>query len=250
MNRGIYLLPNLMTTLALFAGFYGVVAGMKGHFETGAMAIFVAMIFDGLDGRIARMTNATSDFGAEYDSLADMVSFGAAPALLAYQWALTDLGKIGWLVAFIYTAAAALRLARFNTQVGTMDKRYFQGLPSPAAAAIVAGLIWVSESQAIVLPDILVLAVTLASGLLMVSNIRYPSFKELQIKHRVSFVFLLLAVLTLVFIMLQPPVILFSLFAGYGTYGLLMTLWQYRALKSAKKNRHLNKDHPENKEPS
>ena len=146
-NRGIYLLPNLMTTAALFAGFYAVIAGMQGQFLEGAIAIFIAMVFDGLDGRVARMTNSSSAFGAEYDSLADMVSFGLAPALLMFQWALQDYDKIGWLAAFIYTAGAALRLARFNTQVGIADKRYFQGLPSPAAAALLAGLIWMVESN-------------------------------------------------------------------------------------------------------
>ena len=142
-RKGIYLLPNLLTTGGLFSGFYAVVSAMNGHFEAAAIAIFVAMLFDGLDGRVARMTNTQSDFGAEYDSMADMVSFGIAPALIAYTWGLTELGKLGWLAAFVYVAGAALRLARFNTQVGTADKRYFQGLASPAAAALVAGLVWV-----------------------------------------------------------------------------------------------------------
>ena len=176
-ERGIYLLPNLMTTAALFAGFYAVIAGMQGHYEQGAIAIFIAMVFDGLDGRVARMTNSSSAFGAEYDSLADMVSFGLAPALLVYQWALQDFGKLGWLAAFIYTAGAALRLARFNTQVGIADKRYFQGLPSPAAAALLAGLIWMVENDGLqndLLP-ILTLVLTIFAGLMMVSNIRFRS---------------------------------------------------------------------------
>jgi CDP-diacylglycerol--serine O-phosphatidyltransferase len=141
-SRGIYLLPNLFTTGALFSGFYAVVASMHSNFESAAIAIFVAMVLDGLDGRVARLTNTSSAFGAEYDSLADMVSFGVAPSLVVFNWVLDDIGKIGWFAAFVYVAGAALRLARFNTQIGSMDKRYFMGLPSPAAAATVAGLVW------------------------------------------------------------------------------------------------------------
>ena len=146
-SRGIYLLPNLFTTAGLFAGFYAIVAAIRGDFESAAIAIFIAMVMDGLDGRIARMTNTQSDFGAEYDSLADMASFCLAPALVIYQWSLLDMGKFGWMVAFIYAACGALRLARFNTQVGNEDKRYFQGLPSPAAAACIAGWVWAGTSN-------------------------------------------------------------------------------------------------------
>ena len=171
-RKGIYLLPNLLTTAGLFSGFFAVVSSMNGRFEAAAVAIFVAMIFDGLDGRVARMTNTQSDFGAEYDSMADMVSFGMAPALVAYNWGLTELGKLGWLAAFIYVAGAALRLARFNTQVGIADKRFFQGLASPAAAAVVSGLVWVGVEYDAVGTDygLIVAAVTGFAGLLVGGN--------------------------------------------------------------------------------
>jgi CDP-diacylglycerol---serine O-phosphatidyltransferase len=229
-ERGIYLLPNLMTTLALFAGFYAVIAGMNGDFVAGAIAIFVAMVFDGLDGRIARMTNSSSAFGAEYDSLADMVSFGLAPALLLYQWILSDFGKLGWLIAFVFTAGAALRLARFNTQVGVADKRYFQGLPSPAAAAVLAGLVWMVEINQIEtgLEASFALFVTLATGLLMVSNVRYSSFKEFNLKDKVPFISLLLIVLIVVVITLKPSVILFAAAFLYALSGVVMTVFRLR----------------------
>jgi len=241
-EKGIYLLPNLMTTLALFAGFYAVIAGMNDQFELGAIAIFVAMIFDGLDGRVARMTNSCSAFGAEYDSLADMVSFGLAPALLVYQWALHDFGKLGWLVAFIFTVGAALRLARFNTQVGIADKRYFQGLPSPAAAALLAGFVWMIETNNIHtgLESLMVLVLTVVSGLMMVSNIRFSSFKELNLKDKVPFVTLLLVVLVFVVITIKPAMILFIVFFGYLLSGPIVTLrviQQKRALR-----RHAKRD--------
>ena len=197
-RRGIYLLPNLFTTAGLFAGFYGIVSAMNSQFESAAIAIFVAMIMDGLDGRIARLTNTQSDFGVEYDSLADMVSFGLAPALIVYQWALSGMGKLGWLAAFIYTASTALRLARFNTQAASVDKRFFQGLPSPAAAALVAGMIWLGETQELVeVTNLTIIAfpVTVLAGILMVSNIRFYSFKEVDLKGRVPFVGILLLVL-------------------------------------------------------
>lgn len=236
-ERGIYLLPNLMTTLALFAGFYAVIAGMNGDFMAGAIAVFVAMVFDGLDGRIARMTNSSSAFGAEYDSLADMVSFGLAPALLMYVWMLNEFGKLGWLVAFIFTAGAALRLARFNTQVGVADRRYFQGLPSPAAAALLAGLVWMVESNQIEtgLESWVALGLTLAAGLLMVSNVRFSSFKEFNLKDKVPFVTLLLIVLVFVVITLKPSVILFGLAFLYALSGLVMTLFR---LKKTRAQRH------------
>ncbi|MBO1927741.1 CDP-diacylglycerol--serine O-phosphatidyltransferase [Thiomicrorhabdus sp. 6S2-11] len=243
-ERGIYLLPNLMTTAALFAGFYAVIAGMQGYYEQGAIAIFIAMVFDGLDGRVARMTNSSSAFGAEYDSLADMVSFGLAPALLVYQWALQDFGKLGWLAAFIYTAGAALRLARFNTQVGIADKRYFQGLPSPAAAALLAGLIWMVENDGLqndLLP-ILTLVLTIFAGLMMVSNIRFSSFKELNIKNKVSFVTLILGVLVLVVISIKPALILFTILFLYALSGPVVTL------TSLRKTRELRRQHREQSE--
>src|SRR5689334_3768014 len=148
-RRGIYWLPNLFTTASLFSGFYAIVQAMNGRFETAAIAIFVSMVLDGLDGRIARLTHTQSEFGAQYDSLSDMVSFGAAPALVMYVWALKDLGKLGWIAAFVYCAGAALRLARFNTNIDVIDKRYFQGLPSPMAAALLAVLLWVFDDLGI-----------------------------------------------------------------------------------------------------
>ncbi len=235
-EKGIYLLPNLMTTAGLFAGFYAVIAGIQGEFALGAIAILLAMVFDGLDGRIARMTNSCSAFGAEYDSLADMVSFGLAPALLMYQWVLHDFGKLGWLVAFIYTVAAALRLARFNTQVGVGDKRYFQGLPSPAAAALLAGLIWVVESNHLDtgVESITALILTAFAGVMMVSNIRFNSFKELNLKGKVPFVTLLVIVLVFVVITLEPAMLLFIIFFIYAFSGpvvTLLTLKKTRALR-------------------
>lgn len=200
-RRGIYLLPNLFTTAALFAGFYAIVSGMHGKFETAAIAIFVAMIFDGLDGRVARLTNTQSKFGAEYDSLSDMVSFGVAPALVIFSWALNGLGKLGWAVAFIYVACAALRLARFNTQIDTADKNYFSGLASPAAAAVVAALVWVCAEEGWVgenLSFFMVLlagCLTAAVGFLMISSIKYHSFKGLDLRGRVPFVVMLLVVI-------------------------------------------------------
>lgn len=233
-RRGIYLLPNLFTTACLFAGFYAIVASMSGRFEAAAIAIFIAMIMDGLDGRVARLTNTQSAFGAEYDSLADMVSFGLAPSLVMFQWILSDLGKLGWLGAFIFTAGAALRLARFNTQVGIADKRYFQGLPSPAAAAVVTGMVWVghgylAEGRAIA---ILALMLTVAIGALMVSNVRYQSFKELDLKGKVPFVTILAVVLVFVLVSIDPPQVLFAVFFLYavsGPVGTLVSLRRRRA---------------------
>lgn len=229
-RRGIYLLPNLFTTAALFGGFYAIVAAMNGRFEAASIAIFVAMILDGADGRIARMTNTQSAFGAEYDSLADVISFGLAPALVAYQWSLQDLGKLGWLVAFFYAAATALRLARFNTQLGIADKRYFQGLPCPSAAAVVAGLVWFATDYGIsgdaVMP--VTVAVTLLTAILMVSNIRFYSFKELDLRGRVPFVKILAVLLVFVLVSTDPPLVLFLGFLAYAASGPLLTLWHLR----------------------
>ncbi|MFQ5489006.1 MAG: CDP-diacylglycerol--serine O-phosphatidyltransferase, partial [Gammaproteobacteria bacterium] len=199
-RRGIYLLPNLFTTAALFAGFYAIIAAIGGRYEAAGIAIFVAQFMDGIDGRVARLTNTQSDFGVEYDSLSDMIAFGLAPALVVYVWSLSSLGKLGWLAAFIYTAGAALRLARFNTQAGTADKAYFQGLPSPPAAALIAGLVWLCSDYGIPGKDlaVFVLLVTAAAGVLMVSNIRYHSFKDINLKDRVPFVAILVLVLVFV----------------------------------------------------
>jgi CDP-diacylglycerol--serine O-phosphatidyltransferase len=225
-HRGIYLLPNLFTAAALFAGFYAVVAAMNQRFEAAAVAIFLAMVLDSLDGRVARATQTQTAFGAEFDSLADMVSFGVAPALVAYAWALSGLGKLGWVAAFLYTAMAALRLARFNTQLGVADKRYFQGLPSPAAAAVVSGLVWIGADLGIDGQDLrfVALALTLLTAILMVSNIRFHSLKDLDLRNKVPFVVLMLVVLGTVLIALHPPTILFGLFLAYAVSGPILTL--------------------------
>jgi CDP-diacylglycerol--serine O-phosphatidyltransferase len=195
-HRGVYLLPNLFTTGALFCGFYAIVTAMNGNFTHAALAIFGSMFLDGMDGRVARMTNTQSAFGEQYDSLADMVSFGVAPALVVFSWVLQDLGRWGWAAAFIYTACAALRLARFNTQIGVVDKKYFIGLASPAAAAIVAATVWVwSDSAPTGIWAALVAIVTAFAGLLMVSSFRYTSFKSLDFRGRVPFASMLLIVL-------------------------------------------------------
>ncbi len=226
-RRGIYLLPNLFTTAALFAGFYAIVAAMGGRFEAAAVAIFIAMVLDGLDGRVARLTNTQSAFGAEYDSLSDMVSFGLAPALVMYEWSLHSMGKIGWLAAFIYTAGAALRLARFNTQLEIADKRFFQGLPSPAAAAVVTGLVWVGYDYDVSGTTLAWLAsfVTISIGVLMVSNVRFYSFKELDLKGRVPFMAMLVVILIFVLVSLDPPQVLFGTFVAYALSGPLITGW-------------------------
>jgi CDP-diacylglycerol--serine O-phosphatidyltransferase len=229
-RRGIYLLPNLFTTATLFGGFYAILAAMSGRFEAAAIAIFCAMIADGLDGRVARMTNTQTDFGAEYDSLADMVAFGLAPALVMYLWALGELGKFGWLAAFVYTAGTALRLARFNTQVGIADKRYFQGLASPASAAIMAGAVWVGVEHDFAGKDVAWFAsfITLAAGLLMVSNIRYSSFKEVDFRGKVPFIVLVAVMLGFAVILWQPPLVLFLIFLGYAASGPILTLTQLK----------------------
>ncbi|WP_303853778.1 CDP-diacylglycerol--serine O-phosphatidyltransferase [Salinicola salarius] len=225
-RRGIYLLPNLFTLSALFAGFYSIVAAINGDYAKAAIAIFVAMVLDGLDGRVARLTNTQSAFGAEFDSLADMVSFGMAPALVAFTWILQDIGKIGWIAAFIFVAGAALRLARFNVQIGSTDKKWFVGLPSPSAAAIVAACVWVfhtfdAESLGF---KVLMTIVVAAAGVLMVSNVRYHSFKEIDFKGPVPFVFLLAIVLLFVLISIEPSVMLLALFGCYVISGPVLAL--------------------------
>lgn len=237
-QRGIYLLPNLLTTAALFAGFYSIVAAMKGHFESAAIAIFVAMIADGLDGRVARLTNTQSAFGAEYDSLSDMAAFGIAPALVVYSWSLTSLGKLGWLAAFLYAAATALRLARFNTQVS--DKEYFQGLPSPSAAGAIASIIWLGAGYGVnggmCAVPLAVLTITLAG--LMVSTVRYSSFKSIDFKGKVPFITVVLAVFVIAAIALEPAEMLFGLFVVYITSGPLVTLWRLRKMRKQRLAEH------------
>lgn len=243
-RKGIYLLPNLFTTAGLFAGFYGVIAAMSSNFEAAAVAIFVAMIMDGIDGRVARLTNTQSDFGVEYDSLADMVSFGLAPALILFEWTLRSMlehgwlwSKLAWLCAFVFTAGAALRLARFNTQVGNADKRYFQGLPSPSAAGVLAGLVWFSEDNGLSGSDMWMVGAVLSAtmGLLMVSNVRYYSFKEIDVKGRVPFMAMILVVLVFVVVSSHPPSVLFFGFLLYAASGPVLTLYQVRQRRQQRK---------------
>ena len=238
-RRGIYLLPNLLTTGALFSGFYSIVAAMNQHFGSAAIAIFVAMILDGMDGRIAGLTNTQSAFGMQYDSLSDMVSFGLAPSLVVYQWALFGMGKLGWLAAFVYTACASLRLARFNTQATSIDKRYFQGLPSPGAAAVLAGLVWFGSSYGLIdgtTIGAMCFLVTVIIGLLMVSNIRYHSFKEFDLKNRIPFVTFLIIVPVFVLIAIEPALILFLLAIIYAISGPIFTLILLRRHRMARKD--------------
>ena len=223
-RRGIYLLPNLFTTAALFAGFFAIVQAMQGDFERAAMAIFIAMVLDGLDGRVARLTHTQSAFGAEYDSLSDMVSFGAAPALVVYEWALRDLGRLGWIAAFIYCAGAALRLARFNTTLEVMDKRYFQGLPSPAAAALVAGLVWAMIETGVSGSNVRWLAcgLTIFAGVTMISNVRYHSFKDINLRKSVPFFVVVAIALGFALVAYSPEIALFGFFVLYGLSGYVL----------------------------
>ncbi|GHT92967.1 phosphatidyltransferase [Betaproteobacteria bacterium] len=225
-RRGIYILPNLFTTAALFFGFFAIVQAMQGDFEKAAAAIFISMVLDGLDGRVARLTHTQSAFGAEYDSLADMVSFGVAPALVMYQWALMSLGRVGWIAAFIFCAGAALRLARFNTMLEVIDKRYFQGLPSPAAAALVVGFVWVMIGFDIKGLDVRWFAVfvTVFAGLSMVSNIPFYSFKDINLKKSVPFIFVLALVLVFAVISSYPAEVLFGIFCVYALSGYALAL--------------------------
>jgi len=220
-RKGIYLLPNLFTTAALFAGFYAIVQSIHGQFELAPMAIFIAMVMDGMDGRVARWTHTESDFGAQYDSLADMISFGLAPALVMYEWALSGLGKLGWLAAFLYAACAALRLARFNVQHGTVDKRFFVGLPSPSAAAVTMGLVWVMSSYGVPGKELsfVALGFTVFAAVAMVSNMRYFSFKQFNVKERAPFMAVIAVVLVFVLISIDPPQVLFLIFLVYALSG-------------------------------
>ena len=224
-SRSIYLLPNLLTTGALFSGFYGIVAAIDEHFAAAGIAVFVAAIFDTLDGRAARATRTESAFGKEYDSLSDMVSFGLAPAIISYQWGVVRIaeygrawGRIGWLAAFFYCVAAALRLARFNARAATADKRYFEGLPSPSAAAIVAAFIWFSsEWREPGLPGLVAaFGITAVAGALMVSSFGYPSFKQFDLDRRIKFAYALLVPLFLILIAIDPPTMLLSMFTTYA----------------------------------
>jgi CDP-diacylglycerol--serine O-phosphatidyltransferase len=244
-RRGIYLLPNLITLSALFCGFFAIVVANNGWFDWAAYAIFIAMLLDGMDGRVARWTNTQSDFGAEFDSLSDMVSFGVAPAFVIFEYALSNmerLDKVGWVAAFIYTATAALRLARFNTQVGIADKRYFQGLASPSAAAIVTGYVWVCSKYDLHHPMVNIIAViiTITVGVLMVSNIRYYSFKGFDFRSKVPFISLVVIVMVIAVIFSEPPIVLFSIFSLYALSGPVFTLVELR--KRRQMRHHHNKE--------
>ena len=227
-RKGIYILPNLFTLAALFGGFYAVVMAMNGRFDMAAAGVFVAMVLDSLDGRVARMTNTQSAFGEQMDSLSDMVSFGAAPALIAYEWALKGLGRWGWVAAFVYCACAALRLARFNVNTGVVDKRYFQGLPSPAAAALVTGFIWLMNDLGIKGYDVawLMFALALYAGLTMVTNVPFYSFKDVQMKKTVPFAVIVLIVLGIAAINTYPEGVLFGVFMVYGFSGYVVYAWR------------------------
>ncbi len=240
--RGIFILPSLLTTGALFFGFYSIIKAINGQFEAACIAIFIAMVLDGLDGRVARLTNTQSEFGAEYDSLSDNVSFGLAPSLLAYLWILQDLGRAGWLAAFIFSACAALRLARFNVQISVIDKAYFQGLASPAAAAVIASFVWVCSDYGIETnrtTGIALFCVTTLSGLLMVSNVRYHSFKEINVKNKIPFIVAVVIMLTFAVLLIQPALILFILSAGYLLSGPILTV---AGIHQRRKNRRAGVD--------
>lgn len=248
LRKGIYILPNLFTLAALFGGFYAIVMAMNNQFELAAVGVFCAMVLDSLDGRVARMTRTQSAFGEQMDSLSDMVSFGAAPALIAYEWALRPLGRWGWIAAFVYCACAALRLARFNVNTGVVDKRYFQGMPSPAAAALVAGFIWLTSALLVSHRDVpifgeviswfggypadradlawITFAVTLFAGLTMVTNIPYYSFKDFGGRKSVPFIFLVVIALLIGIVSIEPATMLFLIFVGYSISGYIIYVWR------------------------
>ena len=242
-SKGIYLLPNLFTTGGLFAGYYSIIASINGKYEIAAITVFIAALLDGLDGRVARLTNTQSAFGEQYDSLADLISFGLAPSLLMYNWSLYSLGqihpimgKIGWLVAFIYAVSGALRLARFNVHIGSVDKNFFEGLPSPAAAALLCSFVWVAVDHEYtgVSLQYVVLAITLIAGLLMVSKFRYYSFKTLPFKESVPFVWILILVLIFVMLTLAPAKVLLIVFSAYAISGILLNIYMFKNKKNRK----------------
>lgn len=250
-SKGIYLLPNLFTTGALFAGYYSIIASINGKFEVAAYTVFIAALLDGLDGRVARLTNTQSEFGEQYDSLSDLISFGLAPSLLMYNWSLHSLanihpimGKIGWLVAFIYAVSGALRLARFNVHIETVDKNYFEGLPSPAAAALVCSFVWVAVDHGFTGETLqfISLAITLFAGLLMVSKFNYYSFKTLPFKESVPFVWILLLVMVFVLLTLATAKVLFVVFVGYSLSGILLFLYGMKKKKEQKLESELEEE--------
>lgn len=233
-RKGIYVLPNLFTLAALFGGFYAIVMAINGRFDLAAIGVFCAMVLDSLDGRVARMTNTQSAFGEQMDSLSDMVSFGAAPALIAYVWALKGLGRWGWIAAFVYCACAALRLARFNVNTAVVDKRYFQGLPSPAAAALIAGFIWLMTESGVKGADAIwgisipwiTFVLALYAGLTMVTNVPFYSFKDVHMKKSVPFVVIVLIALGIAVINIDPPTVMFGVFVVYGLSGYVIYIWR------------------------
>lgn len=234
-RRGIYILPNLFTTGVLFGGFYAIVQAMNARYEHAAIAIFIAMVLDGLDGRVARLTRTQSEFGAEYDSLADVVAFGAAPALVMYEWALRPLGRLGWIAAFAYCAATALRLARFNVNIEVVDKRFFQGLPCPAAAAVLAGFVWVIDDFDLQRTEWLhglASAVTFFAAVTMVTSIPFYSFKDINFRRSVPFWAVLVIVLGLMLVSANPPMVLFLLFVAYAASGYVLWAWNFRKSRS------------------
>ena len=243
-RRSIYLLPNAFTTANLFAGFYAVVQAMNGRFETAAIAIFLAMVFDGMDGRVARLTNTQSAFGEQYDSMADIISFGVAPAIVMYVWALQDLGRWGWLAAFVFVVGAALRLARFNTNIATVDKGFFQGLPSPAAAALIAGFVWLAVDNKFNIDakplEWTAFTLTIYAGVAMVSNAPFYSGKSLALGRSVPFWVMLLFVLLFVFVSSDPPIVLFGLFVTYSLSGWGVMFWRWRKARALTRQRKTN----------
>jgi CDP-diacylglycerol--serine O-phosphatidyltransferase len=242
-RKGIYILPNLFTLAALFGGFYAIVMAMNGRFDYAAVGVFCAMVLDSLDGRVARMTNTQSAFGEQMDSLSDMVSFGAAPALIAYEWALKGLGRWGWIAAFVYCACAALRLARFNVNTAVVDKRYFQGLPSPAAAALVTGFIWIMTDADIRGPAVAwpMFALALYSGLTMVTNVPFYSFKDVQMKKSVPFAAIVLIALGIAVINIHPPAVMFGVFVIYGFSGYVIYGWRKAQGCADQCDQHINR---------
>lgn len=243
--KGIYLLPNLFTTGAMFAGYYSIIAGIQGKFELACICIFIAALLDALDGRVARLTNTQSEFGEQYDSLSDLVSFGVAPSLLMFNWSLYHLtavhpvlGKIGWLAAFIYAVSGALRLARFNTQIGISDKAYFQGLPSPAAAAVISSFVWICVDLELVGADLMYLSlpITIITGLLMVSRFRYYSFKTIPFRENVSFIWILILVLIFVLLTIKTAWVLFVVFSAYAISGIVITILSIKRRRTRKKS--------------
>ena len=236
MKKGIYVLPNLFTTASFFCGFYSVIASMKGAFSLAAIAILIAVVFDGLDGRIARITRTVSRFGAEYDSLSDLVAFGVAPAILSYTWALSPFGRWGWLVSFLFAVCGALRLARFNIQIGVIENRIFNGLPVPAAASVVAtGVLlffYLGETGRFNHPSILIGMAVLS--LLMVSNIKYYSFKNLDILSKKPFIFFVLIVVIMIIVVAEPQIMIFTFAIGYSISGPAWMLAKIARKKSKK----------------